>query len=281
MTFINPDFLLHSETARRLYDEYAAPQPIIDYHSHLPPKDIAENRRFANLFEIWLEGDHYKWRAMRANGVDGALLHRRRDALREVPAWARDRAAHACAIRSITGRTSSWRATSGSTSCSTRRPRRDIWERANDAAGDRRALRAHGILEEVQGQGALHHRRSGRRPRLARRDRRVAGSRRAVYPTFRPDRALDVDAPDVFNAWVDRLAATADVDIARLRTTSSTRCAQRHQALPRRRRPALRPRPAVLLRRSVHRRRSRGDLRPRAQRARRRRPSEHARSRRT
>src|SRR5687767_13145388 len=69
MSFIHDNFLLESETARRLYHTYAEHQPILDYHCHLPPKDVAENRRFANLFEIWLEGDHYKWRAMRANGV--------------------------------------------------------------------------------------------------------------------------------------------------------------------------------------------------------------------
>src|SRR5689334_20833377 len=67
--FINNDFLLQSKTARRLYDNFAAPQPIIDYHCHIPVRDIAENRRFRDLYEIWLEGDHYKWRAMRANGV--------------------------------------------------------------------------------------------------------------------------------------------------------------------------------------------------------------------
>ena len=67
--FIHDDFLLHSPLAVRLYHEVAAQQPIIDYHSHLPPADVAADRQFANLFEIWLEGDHYKWRAMRANGV--------------------------------------------------------------------------------------------------------------------------------------------------------------------------------------------------------------------
>src|ERR1700761_506277 len=69
MKFINEDFLLHTAKARRLYRQYAAPQPILDYHCHLSPRDIAENRQFNNLFEIWLEGDHYKWRAMRSNGV--------------------------------------------------------------------------------------------------------------------------------------------------------------------------------------------------------------------
>ncbi|MDC0291849.1 glucuronate isomerase, partial [Verrucomicrobiales bacterium] len=67
--FIHDDFLLQTKTARRLYHEFAENQPILDYHNHLPPEDIANNRQFSNLFEIWLEGDHYKWRAMRANGV--------------------------------------------------------------------------------------------------------------------------------------------------------------------------------------------------------------------
>jgi len=69
LNFIHDDFLLHSEVARRLYHDYAANQPIVDYHSHLPSADIAADRQFQNLFEIWLEGDHYKWRAMRANGI--------------------------------------------------------------------------------------------------------------------------------------------------------------------------------------------------------------------
>jgi glucuronate isomerase len=68
------DFLLTTETAKRLYHEYAADQPIYDYHCHLSPKEIAENRRFGDLGEIWLEGDHYKWRAMRAAGVEERLI---------------------------------------------------------------------------------------------------------------------------------------------------------------------------------------------------------------
>lgn len=68
-TFLSEDFLLDSEFARRLYHDYAAPQPIFDYHCHLPPQQIAENTRFSNLYDIWLRGDHYKWRAMRTNGV--------------------------------------------------------------------------------------------------------------------------------------------------------------------------------------------------------------------
>ena len=68
--FIHEDFLLQSDAARQLYHEHAAKQPIIDYHCHLNPAYIADNHRFDNLGQIWLEGDHYKWRAMRTNGVD-------------------------------------------------------------------------------------------------------------------------------------------------------------------------------------------------------------------
>jgi glucuronate isomerase len=68
--FLSDDFLLQNETARTLYHQHAAPQPIIDYHCHLPPDQIAQNRQFENITQIWLYGDHYKWRAMRANGVN-------------------------------------------------------------------------------------------------------------------------------------------------------------------------------------------------------------------
>lgn len=69
-TFISEDFLLRSETARILYHDYAKEMPIIDYHCHLPPDQIAEDKQFENLTQIWLYGDHYKWRAMRANGIN-------------------------------------------------------------------------------------------------------------------------------------------------------------------------------------------------------------------
>jgi len=67
--FLGDDFLLETDAAIQLYEQHAAKMPIIDFHNHLSPKDIAENRKFRNLTEIWLEGDHYKWRGMRTNGV--------------------------------------------------------------------------------------------------------------------------------------------------------------------------------------------------------------------
>jgi len=73
-SFLSEDFLLYNETAIRLYHEYAKDIPIIDYHNHLPPDQIAENKQFDTITEIWLKGDHYKWRAMRANGVEEKFI---------------------------------------------------------------------------------------------------------------------------------------------------------------------------------------------------------------
>ena len=70
--FLDENFLLQTKTAQRLYHEFARDMPIIDYHNHLPPEQIARDHQFQNLTQIWLYGDHYKWRAMRTNGVPEA-----------------------------------------------------------------------------------------------------------------------------------------------------------------------------------------------------------------
>ena len=88
MAFITEDFLLQNTAAKRLYHTFAEDQPILDYHCHLPPASISENRQFRNLFEIWLEGDHYKWRAMRANGVDERYCTGDASPLEKFLAWA-------------------------------------------------------------------------------------------------------------------------------------------------------------------------------------------------
>ena len=72
--FIHENFLLQTPVAQRLYHEYAENQPIIDYHCHLNPEYVANDHKFENLSRIWLEGDHYKWRAMRTNGIDESFI---------------------------------------------------------------------------------------------------------------------------------------------------------------------------------------------------------------
>lgn len=87
--FMDEDFLLSTDTAKQLYHQYAEPQPIFDYHCHLSPKDIAENRQFKDLTEIWLEGDHYKWRAMRTAGIDENFITGKADNHQKYLAWAK------------------------------------------------------------------------------------------------------------------------------------------------------------------------------------------------
>ncbi|WP_413668049.1 glucuronate isomerase [Mucilaginibacter sp. Mucisp86] len=86
--FLDQDFLLQTKTAQRLYHEFASHQPIIDYHCHLPPDQIADDINFKNITQIWLYGDHYKWRAMRANGVNEAYITGNKTDEEKFTAWA-------------------------------------------------------------------------------------------------------------------------------------------------------------------------------------------------
>ena len=86
--FINDDFLLDTPQARTLFHEYAEEQPIIDYHSHLDPAAIADNRQFSNIAQLWLDGDHYKWRAMRTNGIPERLCSGDAPDREKYDAWA-------------------------------------------------------------------------------------------------------------------------------------------------------------------------------------------------
>jgi glucuronate isomerase len=212
VTFINSGFLLHNRTARRLYDTYAAPQPIIDYHSHLPPRDIAENRRFGNLFEIWLEGDHYKWRAMRANGIPERYCTGEATPYDKFLAWA------STVPRCLRNPLYHWTHLELSRYFQidelldeTTAP--GIWERANERLATDE-LTTHGILRTF-GVKALCTTDDPADPLDWHLQIQASGLETNVYPTFRPDRALDVHAPDVFNPWVDKLAATTNADIGR------------------------------------------------------------------
>lgn len=86
--FMDKDFLLQTETAKRLYHDYAAKMPIFDYHCHLSPQEIYENRTYKNMTELWLEGDHYKWRAMRANGIEETYITGDADDYEKFEKWA-------------------------------------------------------------------------------------------------------------------------------------------------------------------------------------------------
>jgi len=206
MPFCDDSFLLSCPAAASLYHDVAAQQPIIDYHCHLSPRDIAEDRRFENLHAIWLDGDHYKWRAMRANGIDegritGAATPREKfQAWAEtVPATLRNPLFHWTHLE--LRRHFQIDALLDETSAEA------IWAEANRqlATGD---LTARGILRrmrvEVVGttddpaDGLEWHERIARD--------RVATK---VVPTFRPDAANRVHEPQRVQAWARRLADAA------------------------------------------------------------------------
>ncbi|HEY0947303.1 MAG TPA: glucuronate isomerase [Opitutaceae bacterium] len=209
--FLHEDFLLTTEWARMLYHEHAKPSPIFDYHCHLPPDQIAANRQFENLFQIWLAGDHYKWRAMRANGVSEDLITGGATSdydkflayAKTVPATVRNPLHHwsHLELRRYFGIDLPINEASA--------PK--IWEAANAKLATP-ALSVHGILTQFK-VGVIcttddpvddlaHHQAIAK-----------SGLRTRVYPTFRPDKALVVDKPDVFNAWCAQLGARANVEV--------------------------------------------------------------------
>ena len=87
-SFIHDNFMLKNETAVSLYHKFAKDLPIYDYHCHLSPQEIAENKQFKNITELWLSGDHYKWRAMRANGIDERFITGDASDKEKFAAWA-------------------------------------------------------------------------------------------------------------------------------------------------------------------------------------------------
>ena len=100
--FMDKNFLLQTETAQELYHNHAAKMPIIDYHCHLNPQMVADDYRFKSLTEIWLGGDHYKWRQMRSNGVDEYYITGGASDREKFQKWA-ETLGKQSEIRSITG----------------------------------------------------------------------------------------------------------------------------------------------------------------------------------
>lgn len=213
MAFIKENFLLTNRTAERLFHTYAENQPILDYHCHLPPADIAANRQFRNLFEIWLEGDHYKWRAMRANGVDERFCTGDASPEEKFLAWART------VPHTLRNPLYHWthlelKRYFGIEELLDERTAHDVWKRANELLGGGE-LRVHGIFRKFR-VAALCTTDDPADDLAWHRAIAASGLETKVLPTFRPDQALNVHLPEIFNPWVDRLAAAANVDIRNL-----------------------------------------------------------------
>ena len=202
--FIHDDFLLGNEEARELYHRHAAAQPIIDYHNHLSAAQIAANHQFGDLSELWLAGDHYKWRAMRSNGVAEKLITGDATPEEKFKAWA------ATVPYTLRNPLYHWTHLElirhfGIGELLNADTAGRIWR---EAQAQLPKLRVHDLLERHQVRvlcttddpaDSLDHHRAIRQSAL----------RTRVYPTFRPDKALQVHQPASFNPWVERLEQAA------------------------------------------------------------------------
>jgi glucuronate isomerase len=197
-SFIHPDFLLGSPQACELYHEFAESEPIFDYHCHLPPALIAANHEFADLAEIWLGGDHYKWRAMRSNGVNERLCTGHATPREKFQAWAetvphtlRNPLYHWTHLELKRYFGVDVRLDGGTAD--------KVWKQANARLP---SLRVHDLLTRSKvavvcttddpADPLDHHAKI-----------RASGLRTRVYPTFRPDKAK------AFNTWLEKLAGVA------------------------------------------------------------------------
>ena len=210
MSFINDDFLMTTDAARELYHGYAEKMPIIDYHCHLPPAEIAEDKTWENIAQVWLGGDHYKWRQMRSNGVDerfvtgDASWHDKfvkfaetMEVLLKNPLfdWSHLELARYFGVEERLSRATA----------------ESIWERCNarlrepgfSARGFMVRSNVKAVCTTADPVDTLEHHKA------------VADSGFAVrvLPTWRSDKAGKIDEPAAWNAWMDRLAAAAGTPV--------------------------------------------------------------------
>ena len=209
--FLDENFLLGSEAAQRLYHEYAKEMPVIDYHCHLPPQQIAADHRFANLTQAWLYGDHYKWRAMRTNGVEEGYCTGEKPDWEKFQKWAetvpytlRNPLYHWTHLELkryfdideiLNGRSA-----------------RGIYDACTEklqtpAYSVRNLLRKMNVQTVCTTDDPVD---SLEFHRQVRKD----GFEIPILPAFRPDHAMNVDIPDRFNGYIKRLEVATNVAIS-------------------------------------------------------------------
>jgi glucuronate isomerase len=208
--FIHDDFLLQNDFGRKLYHDHARPMPIIDYHCHLSPKEIADDQRWQTLSQVWLGGDHYKWRAMRTNGVAETYCTGKAGDWEKFEKWAETlpnclrnplyhwshlELSRYFGIRDLLSPANA----------------RSVYDRANHRLAEpdfsargliRRSNVAAICTTDDPVDDLAHHRRI-----------REDGFATKVLPAWRPDKAMAAENPAAFSAYVDALAAAAGQDI--------------------------------------------------------------------
>ncbi len=211
MEFLSEDWLLLNETARRLYHDHAEKMPIYDYHCHLPAKPIAEDQRFDNVTQIWLAGDHYKWRAMRSNGIaerfctgDASDREKFQKWAETVPYCLRNPLYHWTHLELKRYFRVSGKLLNGNTAG-------EIYDHCSDLLQTpefsvRNLLRKMNVRLVCTTEDPLdtleYH-------QIIRRDRFEI----RIHAAWRPDQAMAAENPAALNVWIDKLAALTDRDI--------------------------------------------------------------------
>jgi len=209
--FMDDDFLLQTDSAKMLYHQFAAPMPIFDYHCHISPREIAENRSFENLSEIWLHGDHYKWRAMRTNGVEEKFCTGDASDWEKFEKWAET------APYTMRNPLYHWthlelRKPFGIHSLLNPSTARQIWDNCNELLHTA-DFSCRGIIKKANVTvicttddpiDTLEYHRAIKE----------SGFEVKVIPAWRPDKAMTIEDPDMFNDYLDLLEGAANVSIS-------------------------------------------------------------------
>ncbi|HPR32142.1 MAG TPA: glucuronate isomerase [Prolixibacteraceae bacterium] len=209
-SFMDKNFMLNSVSAERLYHDYAAQMPIIDYHNHLPPEEISGDINFKNLTQIWLKGDHYKWRAMRAFGIDEAYITGPASEWEKFEKWA--------SVVPYTLRNPLYHWTHlelqryfGINDLLNPGTARSIFDQTEKMLGQpdfsvQNLLRKMNVTvlctTDDPADDLGHH-------------KKIAQGNIGfkVLPAWRPDKAMNADCPKTYNAYIDRLGAVANTNI--------------------------------------------------------------------
>jgi glucuronate isomerase len=209
--FLDDNFLLTNDTAIKLYHEYAKNMPIIDYHNHLPPNEIAEDKKFESITKVWLNGDHYKWRAMRTNGIDESYITGDKSDWEKFEAWAKT------VPYTLRNPLYHWTHLElqryfGITDVLNANTAKSIYEQANEKlqAND---FSVRGLLDKMNVKvicttddpidNLQYHQQI-----------KQSNWGTKVLPAFRPDKAMNVDDVNGFNNYLTSLETASDVSIS-------------------------------------------------------------------
>lgn len=214
-TFITDNFMLQNDTARELYHSYAKEMPIFDFHCHLPPKEIAENSRYSSITDVWLRGDHYKWRAMRSDGVDERAVTGDGDDWEKFKAWA------ATLQHAVGNPLYHWSHLEllryfGIDEVLTPESAPRIYEEANRQL-QQDQFRVRPLLTKMKVKAvcttddpadSLEYHQA-----ITELGTTAGGFDTTVTPTFRPDKALAIEDPQAFRRYLETLGRSANLEI--------------------------------------------------------------------